>query len=78
MACRVLNYKRRTEQERTVANITNLDNKTPAIDNRAGNRAHGDEYKTGVDMTIRLMGCFLSRARTIMPIGELQSGDSPR
>jgi molecular chaperone GrpE len=72
------NYKRRTEQEKEQLSeyikSETIKALLPAIDNleRAIEAPPGDEYKTGVDMTIRQLMELLSEQglETIMPIGE--------
>lgn len=72
------NYKRRTEQEKEQLSeyikCETLKTLLPALDNleRAVEAPPGDEYKTGVDMTIRQLMDLLSEQglETIMPLGE--------
>ncbi len=72
------NYKRRTEQEKEQLSeyikSETLKALLPALDNldRAVDAPPGDEYKTGVDMTIRQLMDLLSEQglETIMPLGE--------
>ena len=72
------NYKRRTELEKEqlgeFIKSETLKTLLPALDNleRAVEAPSGDDYKTGVDMTIRQLADLLARQglEEIMPLGE--------
>ena len=78
MLAEYANYKRRTEQEKEqlsgFVKAETLKALLPALDNleRAVDAPAGDEYKTGIDMTIRQLFELLKSQgfEPIMPVGE--------
>lgn len=78
MLAEYANYKRRTESEKEqlgeFIKSETIKSLLPALDNleRAIDSPPGDDYKTGVDMTIRQLTDLLSQQGlvSIMPLGE--------